>query len=858
MMNSQQTDRRIRPYIGDHGDPLPQYITSWKNRSKTSELVVWAAVGTTITGFVMQFVGLRGIHSAVSVAQLGVIMAMSAARAALRMQRLKPEDNFLAQCPDEVVGHELDWLAVRIGGEDIQRDLNPSPPPPPGARSTTPDPPRRYFWRFCGTPGDADRIRRELPPTSDGPNAAGKLLAYRTRLAQLTKPPTTQTKAATSAHHFDVGMVEVRENAQRLALAIESAVNTVFSKSPKIRDGWETAESMFWSFACDIASKDLPTNSEQDQASTELRNQHILYLHLGRESPENPWRLQNSLELEGLLGLWVWSLKSDLAVEALDSQSQLTVSRAAEIPARRIVSTNGNIAKTDLKIWLGGEILGLAEDTLHLTTTQPRDPSTIWEQGNGEHNWVKRRSNRPNPTDAHTERAAIALGELYRWALLGNDGTRQFGLDGINWLSGQKSRPSQPLPEAVMKIIDRYNYIATEVGQQEKHLQEVADHLTTTLLDLTLSISMTNEEKGKALCLAAKRGWAEVVLALLELGTEPDFKDADEDSRTALSHAAQSGSIDTLKELMDWGAFPNSADAKHRTPLSYASEIGRSSIVEILLRDRRVDPDAKDGLGRTPLSWAAVKGHKAIIKLLLDSGKVDLDAKDKYGRTPLSLAAMNGHEAIIKLLLDSGKVDLDAKDEDRWMPLSLAAENGHKAVVKLLLDSGKVDPNAKDEDRWMLLSLAAENGHEAVVKLLLDSGKVDPNAKDEDRRRPLSLAAMNGHEAVVKLLLDSGKVEPDAKDEYGRIPLWLAAENRHEAVVKLLLDSSKIDPNAKNGFGQTLLSLAAEKGHEAIVNLLLDSGKVDLDAKDRFGQTPLSLAIEKGHKATVKLLQRRP
>ncbi|KAH7119277.1 ankyrin repeat-containing domain protein, partial [Dactylonectria macrodidyma] len=152
------------------------------------------------------------------------------------------------------------------------------------------------------------------------------------------------------------------------------------------------------------------------------------------------------------------------------------------------------------------------------------------------------------------------------------------------------------------------------------------------------------------LCSAARHGWAEVVLALLELGTEPDFKDTNEDSRTALSHAAQSGSIDTVKELMDWGAFPNSADAKHRTPLSYASEIGRSSVVEILLRDRRVDPDAKDSDGRTPLWRAAEKGHEAVVKLLLDTGKVDLEAKDRYGRTLLSWAAVNGHEAVVKLL----------------------------------------------------------------------------------------------------------------------------------------------------------------------------------------------------------------
>ncbi|KAM0430881.1 hypothetical protein ACHAPT_005514 [Fusarium lateritium] len=970
-------DQTYDPFCySDCDEPLQEYIASWKHRSSNSELVVWAAVGTTITGFVMQFVGLRGIHSAVSVAQLGVIMAMSAARAALRMQRLKPEDNFLAQCPDEVVGHELDWLAVRIRGEDIQRDSSPAPS---SGASTSPREP--HLWRFCGTPGDADRIRHELPPTSDGPNAAGKLLTYRTRLAQLTQSPTTQTKAAASAHHFDVGMVEVRENAQRLALAIESAANTIFSKSPKIRDEWKNAKCMYLGFACDIASKELPTNSEQDKAATKSPNRHIPYLHLWRESPENPWRLQSKLDLEGLLGLWVWSLKSDPAVEVSDSRSRLTVSRATEVLARRIVSTNQNIAETDLKIWLGGDILGLKKDMLHPTSIQrgnssrlPENPDQVvrffvwsaptntsllslctqeafgmfiksildvvddfgsmdiqqetqhfrlenslvselarlftesrlgpredallcvlppmisrlalsstggaveaarksanqhrkhdeWMQAETVLRWAWGISQPSHAStgrpilDDHTERAAIALGELYRWALLGND-TKQFGLRGIEWLSGQKSGRSQPLPAAITEIIGRYSDIAKEVDQQEKTvsgdglLTAMRDGLPATLRYLTLSTSMTNEEKGKALCLAAKHGWVEVVLALLELGAEPDFKDADEDSRTALSHAAQSGSIDTVKELMDWGSFPNSADAEYRTPLSYASELGRSSIVAILLRDRRVDPDAKDKHGQTPLSRAAEEGHEAIVKLLLDSGKVDPDAKDRYGQTPLWRAAEEGHEAVVKLLLDSGKVDPDAKDRYGRTPLWRAVAMGHDAVVKLLLDTGKVDPDAKDQDGQTPLWRAAEEGHEAVVKLLLDTGKVDPDAKDRYGRTPLWRAVAMGHDAVVKLLLDTGKVDPDAKDQDGQTPLSRAAEEGHEAVVKLLLDTGKVDPDAKDRYGRTPLWRAAE-GHEAVIKLLLDTGKVDPDAKDRYGQTPLWRAAEEGHEAVVKLL----
>ncbi|RFU77696.1 ankyrin repeat-containing domain-containing, partial [Trichoderma arundinaceum] len=822
-------DQVFDPFCcSDSDEPLQQYIISWKNHSKTSEFVVWAAVGTTGVGFVLQFVGLRGLHSAVSVAQLGVTIVMSAARATLRMQRLKPEDNFLSQFPDEVVGHELDWLAIRIGGEDVQRDSRSSSPAlSSSASSSSPDPSRRHLWRFRGSPGNTSGITTKPPLTLNESNVAGKLLAYRTRLAQLTQSRASQTKAATPAEHFDVGMVEVREHAQRLALAIESSVNTIFSKAPKIRQEWKDAKSMFWSFHCDVVSAELckACNDTPNQHTS----QHILCLRLTRESSETPWRLQNKLELEALLGLWVWSLKSDPMVEVPDSQSQLTVSQAAEIPTRRIVSTSKNIAETDLNIWLGSEISSFQNDTLSLTSIQGDDPSTIWEQDKSYltpfqrndpstiYNWDKKvrffgwhatklphshtgaalsevwsastngsftslcaqevfgsfvasvldivddigdiniqgtlqfrlesslvseivnlftkrqlgstedallcvlppmiprlklpstesvsvaarrnanqhrkrdewiqaeavlrwawricsesqphaggndgENDRQTLTDAPTQQVAIALGELYRWALRGNNDIKEFGLRGIDWLSAQKISLREGVLGAVGEIIGRYDTIAEEMKQGNSISGSglpsgITDDLKTTLLYLTQSISITNEDKGKGLCLAAKRGWAEVVLALLELGAEPDFKDTGEYSRTALSQAAQINSIDTMKELIAWGAFPNSADAKHRTPLSYAAETGSNSAVKILLEDQRVEVDAQDENRRTPLWCAARNGHEAVVKLLMESGKVDLEAEDEYGRTPLSWAVKNGQEAVVKLLMESGKVDL--------------------------------------------------------------------------------------------------------------------------------------------------------------------------------------------------------
>lgn len=1011
-------------------DRLREYTTSWKSRSKDSELTVWAAIGITISGFILQFTGLRGIHSAVSIAQLGVTIAMSAVRSALRMQRLKPDANWFAKYPDEVIGHELDWLALRIGRGDIEDDLDRKSPASSSAASLGPsslpsslDPRRRHFWRFRGIPSPLQRISKPSSSPKD-PNAASKVLSYRTRLAELTGLPTAPSR------NFKVEMVEVRREAQQLAEAIESAVNIIFSMA-EIRPEWKDAESILWGVNCSVLMSADFVASHKDCTNTTSQKEHLVHLQLQRTDDSNiggaPWILQNKLELEGLLGLWVWSLKSDPKVETEDPQTRFKTSRATDIPLRRIVSSDRAIVESDLRMWCPNETYNIMEHKLCPTSPYDSDASTIWKRTDSAGNTgntdktsktsyepfsnaqlvgpvlIHPHSIRPRlarffgwhaadlsqeqapkpfsvwsapPTSSllslcaqdvfgsfikcilgivddigeieiqeshaffclenglvseivrifmekrlgprdeallcilppvismishsqarvpsaatalaaarksanqhrrrkdwdkaqavlrwawgicdksqhsHTNpinEASTALGELYRWALM-DEHMRQFGTRGIEWLA--ESGRSQSLPAAATAIIERYEHIAKVANGQETNtntsnevfLSGIRDKdLTATLLHLTGPTSITSEEKGAALCVAASHGWAEVVLALLEIpGTHPDFKDSD--SRTALSHAAEAGSVDTVNELIGWGAFSNSEDVNHRTPLMYAAHRGRSSVVEILLRDPRVSPDVQDKDRRTPLWWAAEGGSEGAVRMLLATGRVDTEAhKGLPGGTPLLQAASLGHEAVVKLLLANDMVNPNARDDERRTPLSCAAQYGREAVVRLLLADDRVDPDVRDKNKRTPLLLATIYGHEAVVRQLIATGRVDLEAKDNGElqdRTPLSWAAAGGHEGIVKLLMATGKVDLDWR-AYGRTPLSFAAEAGSEAVAKLLLATGKVDPDSKDRTRETPLSRAAKDGHEQLVRLFLAIDKVDPDSKDLFGLTPLSRA----------------
>ena len=95
-------------------DPLQVWMSSQKQANDKFELYTFFAVLASLIGYIMQFIGLRGMKAWVSLAQLGITVVMSILRGCLRMKRLDKSDNKLADKPDLVAGYELDWLSFQI------------------------------------------------------------------------------------------------------------------------------------------------------------------------------------------------------------------------------------------------------------------------------------------------------------------------------------------------------------------------------------------------------------------------------------------------------------------------------------------------------------------------------------------------------------------------------------------------------------------------------------------------------------------------------------------------------------------------------------------------------------------------
>ena len=221
--------------------------------------------------------------------------------------------------------------------------------------------------------------------------------------------------------------------------------------------------------------------------------------------------------------------------------------------------------------------------------------------------------------------------------------------------------------------------------------------------------------------------------------------------------------------------------------------------------------------GRTPLSWAAQEGRLSMVKTLVQGG-ANIDEEDSKGSTPLLRSLDKEHEAVIKFLIDSG-ADVDKKGHSNWSPLMAASMSGRETAVRLLLER-KANPNARSVGNWTPLMQVSRDGHEAIVQLLIENG-AEVNAQANDGWTALIVASRNGHEAAVQLLIENG-AEVNAQELDGLTALMAASRYGHEAVVQLLI-ASGADVNIQSKKGLTAYMEAFERNHDAIARLLKSS-----------------------------------
>ena len=169
----------------------------------------------------------------------------------------------------------------------------------------------------------------------------------------------------------------------------------------------------------------------------------------------------------------------------------------------------------------------------------------------------------------------------------------------------------------------------------------------------------------------------------LHLAANPQSlnKGSRDNSRSPLEQAVLRNKAEIALALLDAGADPNTADASQRTPLHMAVERNNPTVVTALLK-AGAKPNVRDKDGWTPLHHAAAKNQLATAKALL-AGGADPMTLSALGGTPLHEAAASGGEEIVRLLLDH-KVDPTVKSKEGVTALDIAKKYNNQAAIKVL------------------------------------------------------------------------------------------------------------------------------------------------------------------------------
>ncbi|KAK3248559.1 hypothetical protein CYMTET_31089 [Cymbomonas tetramitiformis] len=263
---------------------------------------------------------------------------------------------------------------------------------------------------------------------------------------------------------------------------------------------------------------------------------------------------------------------------------------------------------------------------------------------------------------------------------------------------------------------------------------------------------------------AAEGGMVEMLRELVDKGADVDAEDGE--GHTALTVALAGGQEAAARALLEAGAGVNAGTG--RRPLHAAAERGTVELVRELL-EKSAEVDAEDREGRTALTVALAFGQEAAARALLEAGA---GVNAGTGRRPLHAAAERGTVELVRELLEKS-AEVDAEDREGRTALTVALAFGQEAAARALLEAG-AGVNAGTGRRP--LHAAAERGTVEMVRELAGKG-AEVDAEDGEGRTALTVALAFGQEAAAWALLEVGA---GVNAGTGRRPVHAAAEKGME------------------------------------------------------------------------------
>jgi len=246
--------------------------------------------------------------------------------------------------------------------------------------------------------------------------------------------------------------------------------------------------------------------------------------------------------------------------------------------------------------------------------------------------------------------------------------------------------------------------------------------------------------EGTPLVLAAENGHLEVLKILLGYeGVKVNRSDCS--GKTALIVAAVNGDTEVVRLLLERKDIDiNYMGHNGDVALIAACKNGHKDVAKLLLAHPQIDVNVKDckwkqvkkelkngwvGYTNVSAKWfktaimlADSNDQPELIEILLRDKKVDFRKQQKHPKVLLVNAAHKGYKDVVKLLLDYPGTGLQSQDVSEALIWACGSEHkNHKNMVKLLLDSGDLGKQKKNLSS--AISVAFKKDRINLVALLL-------------------------------------------------------------------------------------------------------------------------------------------
>ncbi|NGX29410.1 MAG: Phosphocholine transferase AnkX [Candidatus Anoxychlamydiales bacterium] len=255
-------------------------------------------------------------------------------------------------------------------------------------------------------------------------------------------------------------------------------------------------------------------------------------------------------------------------------------------------------------------------------------------------------------------------------------------------------------------------------------------------VELLLKNGAKDSSNFTSLMIAAKYDQTKCLETLL---ANPEIKEKinakDNKGKTALIYATENNSVESLKLLVKNGANIRLPDNDQWIALYWASMKGNKEAVEYLYEvEKSYWWNYAAYYGKKALFLASGYGHIDLINLLVKDKKIDVNSYDSNNETPLHRACRWGAKDAVELLLKLGaeinaeiKNSLGSRFYQGKTPLMCAVESGNRETVELLLKTPKcvktLNVENKYHENWTALDYARGFKIE-LVGLLMSYGAI--------------------------------------------------------------------------------------------------------------------------------------